>query len=157
MRFYLILLLWLPLNGLPIPSRHPAPQKSREVVHDAFIASLLQHASYQRLLAAKYPVTKATAHVGSGSIVRFSHGPNQFACFRSPSNTFTVSFTITSPEPVLAPVLTLGTAKKEILRRFGVTNTLNTLRVTDLEGMALATLSFQQEKLTKITFQATMD
>lgn len=156
MRSYLILLLWLPLNGLPIPSRRLAPQQSLEVVHDAFVASLLQQVSYQRLLAAKYPVTKAIAHVGSGSIVRFSHGANQFACFRSPSNTFTVSFTITSPDPYSHRCSRWARLKKRFYADLGLL-TASILRVTDLEGMILATLSFQQEKLTKVTFQATMD
>ncbi|UOG73368.1 hypothetical protein MTX78_14675 [Hymenobacter tibetensis] len=126
-------------------------------MNERFIASLLAQVSYQRLVAANYPVVKERAPVGSGGFVRFSHGVNQFACFHSPDNTFTVSFTISRAEPVLAPLLTLGMAKKEVLRQLRLAKSRNTLQVTELEGMARATLFFQQEKLAKITFQATID
>lgn len=155
-RFLLSLSLWLPLSLTNTHRSLPAQQNS-EVVNDPFIASLLKQVSYQRLVAAKYPIMQETTKIGAGGLVRFTHGANQFTCFRSPHNTFTVSFAISRPEPVLAPLLVLGTAKREILRQLGVVQKLNTLQVTDLEGMAQATLVFREEKLAQVTFQATID
>lgn len=153
------LLLFALLTTNPASHRGSVVQqpKHSEAVNDAFINSLLDRVSYARLTAAHYPTTAKVPHTGSGRMVSFSHGVNKFTCFKSPDNTFPASFTITSPEPLLAPVLTLGSTKSAILKRLAIASRLDILQVSNLEAMALVTLYFQNEKLAKVTYGATTD
>jgi hypothetical protein len=153
-----LLLLALLTTNLASPQGSVVQQpKHSEAVNDAFVNSLLDRVSYTRLMAAHYPTTAKAPQAGSGRMVSFSHGVNQFTCFKSPDNTFPVSFTITSPEPLLAPILRLGSAKSAMLKRLGIARSLNILQVSNLEEMALVTLYFQNEKLAKATYGATID
>ncbi|TDN39201.1 hypothetical protein A8B98_20125 [Hymenobacter sp. UV11] len=154
---YLLLLALLTTN--PASPRGSVVQqpKHSEAVNDAFVNSLLDRVSYARLVAAHYPTPAKAPQAGSGRMVSFSHGVNQFTCFKSPDNTFPASFIITSSEPLLAPVLTLGSTKSAILKRLGVSRSLDILQVSNLEAMALVTLYFQNDKLAKVTYGATID
>ena len=154
---HFLLLALLTTN--PASNQHSLAQqpKHTEVVNDAFISSLLKRVSYARLVAAHYPTATKTPRLGSGRLVSFSHGINQFTCFKSPDNTFTASFTVNSPEPLLTPALTLGSTKSITLKQLGVPRSLDILQISNLEGMALATLYFQQDKLVKVTFGVTID
>jgi hypothetical protein len=128
-------------------------------VKDAFINSLLARVSYARLMAAHYPTTAKAPQAGSSRMVSFSPGINKFTCFKSPDNTFPAAFSSTSPEPLLAPVLTLGSTKSAIPKRLGIARSLAILQVANLEAMAMAfaTLYFQPDKLAKLTYGAAID
>jgi hypothetical protein len=154
---YLLLLALLTTNPVSHQGSVVQQPKHSEAVNDAFITSLLDRVSYARLLAAHYPTTTKAPRAGSGRMVSFSHGVNKFTCFKSPDNTFPASFTITSSEPLLAPVLTLGSTKSAILKRLGISRSLDILQVSNLEAMALVTLYFQNDKLAKVTYGATIE
>jgi len=154
---HLLLLALLTTNPASYQGSVFQQPKHSEAVNDAFVSSLLDRVSYARLTAAHYPTTAKATQAGSGRMVSFSHGVNKFTCFKSPENTFPTSFTITSPEPLLAPLLTLGSTKSAILKQLGIAHSLDILQVSNLEAMALVTLYFQNEKLAKVTYGATID
>jgi hypothetical protein len=126
-------------------------------VKDVFISSLLARVSYARLMAAHYLTAAKAPQAGGGRMVSFSPGVNKFTCFKSPDNTFPAAFSSTSPESLLAPVLTLGSTKSAILKRLGIARSLAILQVAKLEAIAFATLYFQPDKLAKLTYGATID
>jgi hypothetical protein len=152
--FLVALLTTTAARAQPALAQHP---QHTAVTNDALINSLLQRVSYARLVAAHYPKAPTSPPLGSGRMVSFAHGPNQFTCFKSSDNTFTASFVVSSPEPLLAPTLTLGRTKSATLNQLGVPRSCDILQVANREGMALATLYFQQDKLVKVTFGVTMD
>ena len=132
------------------------PEQRTTITSDDFIPGLLETVSYEKLASTKY--TKSSTPVkGGGKMIRFTNGTNTFSCFKSQYNAFTASFDITKPDPILAPLLNLGASKSEVLKKLGRAKSFDTVLVRDLEGMALATLTFQKGTLTKVSFRATID
>lgn len=157
MKILFLLLAFLTTNRANHQDPSVSQAKPSEAVNDAFIGALLKRVSYARLVAARYPMKGNATKLGTGRMVSFAHGANQFTCFKSPDNTFTASMVVTSPEPLLAPLVTIGQPKTATLKQLGISRSQNVLQVSDLEGMALATFYFQTEKLVKVTFGATID
>lgn len=157
MRLLFLLFVFLTTNRISHQNPVVSQAKHSEAVNDAFIDTLLKRVSYARLVTARYPTKGNAPKLGAGRMVSFSHGANQFTCFKSPDNTFTASMAITSPEPLLAPLLTIGQPKTATLKQLGISRSQDVLQVSNVEGMALATFYFQTDKLVKVTFGATID
>ncbi|MBC6699362.1 hypothetical protein [Hymenobacter sp. BT190] len=132
------------------------PEQRTTITSDDFISGLLETVSYEKLASTKYSKS-STPVKGGGKMIRFTNGSNTFSCFKSQYNAFTASFDITKPDPILTPFLKLGASKSEVLKKLGRLKGFNTVLVQDLEGMALVTLTFEKETLTKVSFRATID
>jgi hypothetical protein len=133
----------------------PPPQRTT-ITSDDFISGLLETVSYEKLASTKYPKT-STPVKGGGKMIRFINGANTFSCFKSQYNAFTASFEVNKPDPVLTPFLKIGATKSDVLKKLGRSKSFDTVQVQDLEGMALATLTFQNGTLAKVSFKATID
>ena len=148
---YLLALCVLVSTGSRAMSPPPAPRTT--IVNDEFISGLLETVSYEKLSRTPYP--KTSTPLKGGKVIRFTHGANTFSCYKSPYSVFITSFDVTQPDPVLTPFLSFGAPKSAVLKKLGQTKSLDILLVRDLEGGALATLTFQKGALTKISFAAT--
>ena len=147
----LLALCVLVSTGSRAVSLPPAPRTT--IVNDEFIAGLLETVSYEKLSRTPYP--KTNTPLKGGKVIRFTHGANTFSCYKSPYSVFMTSFDVTQSDPVLTPFLSLGTPKNAVLKKLGQSKSADILLVRDLEGGALATLTFQKGALSKISFAAT--
>ncbi|GAB2470172.1 hypothetical protein GCM10011375_41000 [Hymenobacter qilianensis] len=159
MWFPLLLILTFFCSPLPdsLPQARVPQAPFTETTNNAFLSGLTERLSYTRLVGAHYVRAKRAPKLGDGRLVSFSNGANQFTCFTSADNTFTAAFTITRSEPLLAPLLVLGTEKRTVLHQLGLPRSQDCLQVINVEGDVLATLVFQEEKLAKITFLVDID
>ena len=149
-----LLLLSSPVVAL-CPANAVFEQQRTPIYNDNFIDSLLQTVTYEQVAATTYPHTSKP--MGDGKLIRFTNGGNTYTCFKSKNNTFTASFVVTKPDPVLAPFLQIGMPKSQVLKKLGKTKSLDTIQVSNVEGMAVAILAFQQDVLAKVSFAATID
>ena len=125
--------------------------------NDSFISSLLEAASYDSFKAAGYATSITSTKISGVQAVNFINGENKFVFYKSKYNTFIKSFSVNKSEAVLNKVLPIGATKQEMLNKLRIVRSLDVLKISDLEGGAVTTLYFSNNRLQKAVFNATVD
>jgi hypothetical protein len=132
-------------------------QLCTELERTKFMDNITHTITYSLLQKSGYKRTSLYNKDYKGYQITFSNGPNSFTFMRFGNKIILAVINVTKQEPLLSSVMQVGIKKEEALKKIGIIESHNCLKLYDATGFLNLDITFKNGSTSKLLFYSTID